>query len=783
MLINYCSPSKKCDGQIEGIESVSWDPADFPMNTKLPLTLVLAGLIVVAAVVFWPRDDNDGWIPADGNSEVAAEMESALITDPAGRQAADQERNEIAAKQATTSLMKHDSSTDAELAIIIDGQPVGYPLAFAWEAQGEFKKTLLSDSFGRLHIPGGKKVSGKLELPAGLNWARLEENMTAGKRHTEGNLLWNSERLLSTLDLKRISGWHGRLLAPGGKMQDVGVVNAKLGIQQKLQNKPAETNLRTSWNDRGGSSSSSSRADQRTDAAGNFFAPAVENDNGGKFVSVMVDLKEAPIEGHANHTWQDEELPADGWLGALEMEIGVPVQVRVFGPDGEPLPTADVYAQSATLKSGDQNGVFTFESLLPRKTSITAREGSFLPSVITIEPPFAQTPYSMQLQQTTRIEINLDLGTLDDGWLPRLALSTKGELGFLDSDGQDLGTFRVVKGDLNSTMSSSGGDGEITSWRGEIKASNKQVVLSGVRPEIPIHAEIIGSLGPLATLEIPPRETSNYVVTIVADKVGKKISGLIVGQDGNPLASASVSLFDGEGHSTRKRTGLDGTFEVEQVTLPLFTIEVSAKGYLSKRLKDLTPPGDGNLGTIPLLPSRKLRVRFMHPDGTSGPKGMMVRWKNDEDNGSKHTIDKGYLVVESVSPHLPIELTWTYAGVDSYHMINVGEDKVRIPLPAIGNLKVELSDDLEAVLGEDCYLSLQAPNNPQPTLENPNGFCIGIRKPIVLSAVATGPYRACIYRQEQAEQGVSLIAISNSAEVDVLGETVAVVRLLKLKRP
>ncbi|MBC8403918.1 MAG: hypothetical protein H8E15_01730, partial [Planctomycetes bacterium] len=82
------------------------------MNTKLPLTLVLAGLIVVAAVVFWPRDDNDGWIPADGNSEVAAEMESALITDPAGRQAADQERNEIAAKQATTSLMKHDSSTD-----------------------------------------------------------------------------------------------------------------------------------------------------------------------------------------------------------------------------------------------------------------------------------------------------------------------------------------------------------------------------------------------------------------------------------------------------------------------------------------------------------------------------------------------------------------------------------------------------------------------------------------------------------------------------------------------
>jgi hypothetical protein len=173
----------------------------------------------------------------------------------------------------------------------------------------------------------------------------------------------------------------------------------------------------------------------------------------------------------------------------------------------------------------------------------------------------------------------------------------------------------------------------------------------------------------------------------------------------------------------------------------------------------------------------------MHPDGTSGPKGMMVRWKNDEDNGSKHTIDKGYMVVDSVSPHLPIELTWTYAGVDGSHRINVGEDKVRIPLPAIGNLKVELSDDLLAALGEDCYLSLQAPNNPQPTLENPNGYCIGIRKPMVLSAVAQGPYRACIYRKELGEAGEVLIAISKSAEVDVLGETAAVVQLLKLNRP
>ena len=748
------------------------------MNSKYSALLILAGLVLVAAVVFWPRDQNTGLIQTSGVSEASAEVDPAEVAD--GGSVADErlrvDRSEPVQAADASLNAEATAANAAEVQIVIDGQPVGYPLAFAWRSGISPKQILLSDAFGRLRIPSAKQKDGKLELPEGLHWSQSLRALEDVGEFEKGSMKWDAQRPLLTFDLKRQAGWHGRVLKPGAQPGDVGVWKAKVRVGQSRMKNPEQTELRTSWQFRGGSFSSNSNSSVRTDEAGNFFAPLVDRD--GRMTKVETEVVDSPIKGFAKRDWNEQQLPGDGWLGALVLEAmkTADITVQVMNPKGEAVLDADVSIQNQSLSNAETDGLYRFTDLKEMKSNVSVKASGYLPAWIPLAAPFDESVYQVTLEPTTRFVCQIDLDQYPFPTTPVLMVRAPGDLDLLDEAGKERNTMRVTVGSLYSSMSSSGNEPGTRMWRGEIRMSKGRVVLTGLRKDLPFTVEVLGPLGPLAVAEVPPREDDEHILKLEIKEPGRKLFGKVLNAEGLPLMGASVSLSNNDGHRVRRSAGVDGSFAVEGATLQLFNLDVSLAGYVRIEREDVAIPSDGNLGEFVLQPARKMRVRFMRPDGSSGPVAMTVNWRNEDDQGVGRTREKGYLVVAGLAPHLPIDLDWTYGGIDCTYRINVGEDKVRIPLPAIGALRVEVVDSLQAMLDDDCYLSLQLEGSPAPTVAEPHGFCIGIKGAKTFDKVAVGNYRACIYRLtgdgelrslEQVGQA-SLVQVQAASKAEVL---------------
>lgn len=717
------------------------------MNSKYSIPLILAGLVLVAAVVFWPRDNDAEWNGGDGT---VAGSDAVAEADTSGDGAAGEDRQRIdtsAPLTATDASLSGDEidADAAEVEVVINGQRAGYPLAFTWRTGLTMRKTVLSDSFGRLRIPNGLKGGGELELPKGLAWAQPLSALKQSGDFEKSGMSWDPQQPLAVLDLKRLPGWHGRVIAADAKESDIGVANAEVTLGQSREKNPEQTDLRVSWQFQGGRYRSSTNNNVETDEAGNYFASLLDRQD-GRMVEVDVAVRKSPVPGYAEQSWREEDLPADGWLGALKLETGVPVSIRVLDPEGIPVANAKLFSQNESITTADAAGVYRFKSLRQISSNVTATVDGFLPASLKLEPPFAQTPYEIHLQPTTRLVFEIDTEEYPFSTTPQLMIRAGGDPDIVDVDGKSMNTMRVTVGSMYSTMFSSGAEPGSTVWRSKIHMSNGKVVMTGVRKDLPLTAELIGPLGPLAIVEVPPREEGEQVIQLELENEGRELFGKVLNAEGLPLVGASVYLSDPDGYSARKSTSLDGSFNWQGVTLTEVGMTVSLDGYVEHRQELFTPANEGNLGEIVLHQARKLRVRFMHPDGTSGPAGMSVKWSNEEDSGNGTTRDKGYMVVEGLAPHLPIDLNWSYGGIPCEYRINVGEDKVRIPLPAVGKLKVVFSDTIKSQLGDDTYLCLQEQGSPAPTVDHPNGFCIGLRNSKTFNSVAVGDYRVCMYR-------------------------------------
>ncbi len=741
------------------------------MNSKIAIPLICVGLLLVAAVVLWPKDSEDSVV--DPNMVQAAEVAEGSVegTDPSsangGRQRVDGDGN---AGVADASHAAADSDANAaEVAIVIDGQAVGYPLAFGWRTTLLPATTVLSDGFGRLRIPSGLTTMGNLTLPDGLEWAQPVSVLQDQGEYEKDGLKWDPDQPVATLDLKRQAGWHGRVLKPGARPGDVGVADAEVMVGQSREKNPEETELRSSWQFRGGRHSSNSNRGTDTDEAGNFFVPIISHDD-GRMVKVSAEVQDSPIPGVAKDEWEEEEIPDDGWLGALILEEvrRKPVAVRVFDPTGAPVPEATLYLQGTSMRSANSEGIYRFKDVHETQSYVQVNADGYLPAGVSIEPPFWDKPYEVHLKPTTKLIFEVDMEEYPFSTTPQIMIHAGGDLDIRDSEGKSTGSMRVTVGSMHSTMSSSGPEPGTSKWRGEIRMKNGRVVLSGARKDLPFQVELVGPLGPLAVVDVPERDDDEFTVPLKVENQGKRIYGKVLSLEGVPLVGASVSLSDTDGHRVHKMTGLDGSFEVEGATLHELDIDVHKDGFVAFEQDGLAPPIDGNLGDFVLHEARKMRVRFMHPDGSSGPSGMSVQWKNDQDRGSGVTRDKGYFVVDGLAPHLPIDLTWTYGGIECQHRIEVGQDKVRIPLPAVGKLKVVIADSLRTALDGDCYFSLQEKGSPAPTVQEPNGFCIGLKKNKSFDAVAVGTYRACMYRLSGRGDERQLIAISQPTFVTVV---------------
>jgi hypothetical protein len=719
------------------------------MNSKYSVPLILAGLILVATVVLWPRDDKADFTETEGDSVIAAETAevdaAAGSSTPDSRQRVDPNK---AVNAAGASINSNAADAAAvEVQIVIDGQRAGYPLAFSWQTGFMPKQTLLSDAFGRLSIPAGKKNRGELELPEGLDWMQSLSALESEGDYQSGSMNWEPQQPLLTLDLKRQPGWHGRVLKPGALPGDVGVWKAKVSISQKREKNPEQTELRTDWQFRGGRHSSSTNRTVKTGEAGNFFTSRLDGDD-GRMIEVHAEVMDSPVKGYAKESWVGEQLPADGWLGEMVLEAteSADLAVRVLDPKGQLVLDANVFAQNQRLNEAEADGVYRFANLKEMDVGVSVNASGFLPASIRLNPPFADSVYEVTLQPTTRFICEIDMKQYPFSTTPVLIIRAPGHMDFVDASGKELATVQVTVGSLYSTASTSGKEPGSRLWRGEVRMNKGRMVMSGLRKDVAFQVELAGPFGPLAIAEVPPRENDEHTLKLEIKNSGRRLHGKVLNGEGMPLAGAFVSLSDHDGHRVRRSTGLDGSFEVKGATLEQFSIDASLAGYVRLDRDDLAMPADGNLGEFVLHPARKMRVRFMRPDGASGPVGMSVNWSNEDDRGYGVTREKGYFVVSGLAPHLPIDLDWKYGGVVCTHRINVGEDKVRIPLPAVGELRIELTDSLQSMLGDDCYLSLQIEGSPPPTVAEPNGFCIGMKSSKSFDSVAVGDYRVCMYR-------------------------------------
>lgn len=748
------------------------------MNSKLSVPLIFVGLVLIAAIVLWPPSSEPG-----GASTSAANPSAEQAVEPAGTSAesgvAEEEarqrlQQDLAVQASDASMSAAGGGEQVAVSIVIDGQAVGYPLAFGWKTGLLAKQTLISDAFGRLQLPAGE--AGELQLPEGLQWAQPLDELQSVGGFESGTLQWKADTQLPTLDLKREAGWHGRVLKPGSDAGDVGVELARVRMGQSRERNPEQTDLRTSWQFQGGSSRSNSYRSASTDEAGNFFIDLLDHHD-GRMVEISAEVTESPVPGYAQQEWKEEQIPADGWLGALTLDAveTADIAVRVLDPDGKILSNVKVGTQNQSLDQADGDQLYRFQSLSVIDSSVWVRASDFQPASIPLKPPFAQSVYEIHLKPTTRISIEVDMDRFPFSATPEIMIRASDELDFVDVEGKRQSSMRVQVGSLHSTMSGPGKEPGSRLWRGEIRMSKGRVVLTGVRKDLPFEVELVGPLGPMALIDVPPREMDEHLIRIDQWNSGRDLHGKVLNAEGLPVVGASVSLSDSDGHRIRRRTVIDGSFAIEGATLEQFSMDISMTGYVELERRDVSAPVDGNLGNFTLVPARKLRVRFMNPNGTSGPAGMRVNWKNDDASGQGRTQEKGYMVVAGLAPHLPIDLTWEYGGVECDYRINVGEDKVRIPLPAVGGLKVSLADALKSTLDSECYFSLQLQDSPPPTVADPNGFCIGMTSGKTFDAVAVGDYTACMYRLSSSGELPTLVQIGQPRFVRIeAGQTAEV---------
>jgi len=454
------------------------------------------------------------------------------------------------------------------------------------------------------------------------------------------------------------------------------------------------------------------RSGFRTEDDGRFRIPLHAESS----ATVDLDIRDADDVGRLALHLADLD-PVEGRdLGDVVLLASQRVEFLARDESSQPLAGAVARALDATnarSRPTAEDGRGSLAGILPDTTKLRVAALGFHPTDVALPQP-AGTVVDVVLHRAPLLQIRV-VGP-DGAPAQRVRFRYHASTGPFEADGAASAAPQQTS--LGATTPISWGSNGDETWGRCMTDSAGLVVLSGLRPGVPLEVTLDdgfgGELRPTETITLAPSEQRRIEWRI--DAVARSLAVDVADERGQPIAGAEVTLLRTVGADTRS----SGTGESEKgadehgralftnLRVDLVTVQVSKSGFATVWRRDIAVPTAGAVVSLTMGAGRTVDLEVV--DALGQPRhvdGLFVTDAPDE--LAAEQIEVGHYRLSE----LPAGTVTIAARIDRRDFPlrhDTSNPRARLTIPALGGLRVTWSSPLVGAGSDHVFVRGIAPD-------------------------------------------------------------------------